>query len=88
MTQHREKSRTFRRIKKKVPGNSTVTHYVKKSHKKAHCGKCGAALHTSNHRTPCDMKKLTKSQKRPERPYGGVLCPKCSREEIKAKARK
>jgi large subunit ribosomal protein L34e len=35
-----------------------------------------------------EIRKLPKSKKRPERPYGGYLCSECMRELFKEKARK
>ena len=88
MTQSKAKSRTFRRVKKKTPGNRLTTQYTRKTPRKAHCGNCGAILQGIKPRTPIRLNKLSKTQKRPERAFGGVLCSKCSRETIKAKARK
>ena len=34
---------------------------------------------------PAKIKKLAKTEKRPERPYGGNLCSKCTRAKIKSK---
>jgi large subunit ribosomal protein L34e len=33
------------------------------------------------------MKNMPKSSKRPERPYGGVLCSACTRKLLKSKVR-
>jgi len=33
------------------------------------------------------MRNMPKTKKRPERPFGGVLCSKCSREEIVSRIR-
>ena len=76
MQNNRLKSRTFRRVKRKVPGNRVVIHYVKRKNQPARCAICGAPLKG----VPRDNKKLSKSEKRPERPYGGMLCSKCMRE--------
>ena len=87
MTQSKTKSRTFRRVKKRTP-KGVVTHYIKKRPKKARCGGCGTVLHAIKHKTPKALNKLPKSQKRPERPFGGALCSRCARADIKARARK
>ena len=81
--QSKTKSRTFRRVKKKVPGNNTVMHYVKRNPKKAHCADCGVVLAGMKGKTPGELKKLPRSQRRPERPYGGKLCSKCTKNIIK-----
>jgi ribosomal protein L34E len=33
--------------------------------------------------TDATLSKLSKSQRRPERPFGGNLCSSCSRRELK-----
>lgn len=77
------KSRTFRRVKVKVPGNRSVVHYRKRKPSAAKCGKCGAVLNGVPRERPYKMMNMAKTAKRPERPYGGVLCSKCMRKKIK-----
>ena len=88
MPEGRLKSGTFRKIKKKLPGGKTVTHYKKKKPGKAKCSECGAVLNGVKRKRAVKMRNLAKTKKRPERPYGGVLCSKCSRRKIKSKIRK
>jgi large subunit ribosomal protein L34e len=87
MAESKTKSRTFRGIKKKTPGNRLATYYVKRSIKKPVCGVCGSFLQGMQHGSQDKLNKLSKTQRRPERAFGGVLCSKCSRERIKATAR-
>jgi len=82
------KSRTFRRIKVKVPGNTVKLHYRRRKPSKAHCASCGKVLSGVPRELPLKMKNMAKTKKRPERPYGGVLCSACSRQLIKQKVRK
>jgi len=77
----------FRRIVRKIPGGALVIHYKKKMPSKAKCS-CGTPLSGVARNFPSKIKGLAKSKKKPERPYGGKLCPKCAREAIKAKALK
>lgn len=58
----------FRRIVRKTPGGVLVIHYKRKSPGRPRCAVCRKPL----------------SGKRPKRPYGGNLCPRCSRERIKS----
>ena len=81
------KSRTFRRIFKKLPGGSTVLRYFRRKPKVAVCGRCGGKLHGIPRGNAKDIAKLSKSQRRPERPFGGVLCSKCLRDVIRYEAR-
>lgn len=81
------KSRTLRRVKVKTPGGKTVTHYRKRKPSHAKCGTCGAKLSGVPRERPYKMQTMSKSEKKPERPFGGNLCSACTREKIKLKAR-
>jgi len=81
------KSRTYRRVLRKTPGGRVSLHLKKRKPKKAHCGKCGIDLKGVPRERPYKMKHMPKTMKRPERPYGGVLCSKCSRRLFIEKAR-
>ena len=83
MTRGMFKSRTFRRVSTKVPGGDTVRKFIKRTPKQAHCTYCGKPLHG----IPRQTKKRSKTESRPERPMGGVLCTRCLRDEIKISAR-
>ncbi len=79
----KQKSRTFRRIFKKITGNKVTVRYKKRKPSKARCSNCGAILKGVPRELPTKMKNLAKTKKRPSRPFGGVLCSKCMREKIK-----
>jgi large subunit ribosomal protein L34e len=81
------KSRTFRRVATKLPGGSTTTRYLRRKPNPAHCARCGTQLHGIPRGNPADIAKLSKTQKRPERMYGGVLCSRCLKDTIKVDAR-
>jgi large subunit ribosomal protein L34e len=81
------RSRTLRRKLVKTPGNRTVMHYIKRKPKKATCAKCKAVLPGVANERPVKMKNMAKTYKRPERPYGGVLCSRCMRALLKEKAK-
>jgi large subunit ribosomal protein L34e len=76
------KSRSIRLISVKVPGGRTVIHYKYKKPKKAHCARCKAPLAGVPRERPYKIRKMSKTQKRPERPFGGMLCSRCMRAEI------
>ncbi|MEM4259664.1 MAG: 50S ribosomal protein L34e [Candidatus Woesearchaeota archaeon] len=80
------RSRSYRRVKVRVT-KSTVARYLKRKPKIAHCANCGAVLKGVPRERPYKMHNMPKTKKRPERPYGGVLCSSCSRETIKSYAR-
>lgn len=81
------RSRSLRRVYVKTPGGKTVLHYRRSKPKIGHC-KCGAKLKGVARERPYKMMNMAKTKKRPERPYGGVLCSKCLREFLKENARK
>lgn len=81
------KSRTFRRVSKKLPGGDTRLTYLRRKPSVAHCGRCGAQLQGIPRGNAKDIAKLSKSQRRPERPYGGVLCSKCLKDVLKYETR-
>lgn len=84
----KRKSRSLRRVFKRTPGGRTVVHYKPRKPGKAHCAKCGAVLKGVLRERPHKMRTMPKTKKRPSRPYGGVLCSRCMRQEIKRGVRK
>ncbi len=82
MRPSKQKSKTFRKIFVKTSSGKTKIHYKKRKHSKAKCANCGAVLHGVLRERPYKMKKIPKTKKRPQRPYGGTLCSKCMREKI------
>lgn len=82
-----KRSRTFRRVFVKTPGGKNVLHYRKRKPAKAHCASCGALLHGVPRERPYVMQRLGKTEKRPERKFGGQLCSRCSRFKLREHAR-
>jgi len=83
----KQKSRTFRRVYTKTPGGKTVMHYKRRKPGIAKCADCKAPLNGIPRLIPSKFKNLAKTEKRPERPYGGYLCSKCTRLKIIEKVR-
>ena len=81
------RSRSLRRIQKKMPGGKTKQIYVKKKPKIHKCAECGAELKGIPRLNPTKAKNIPKTKKRPERPYGSFLCNKCAKEKFKKEAR-
>ncbi len=71
----------------KPPVRKAHAIYKKKKPSKARCAMCGGGLHGVPRRSISDMRKLAKTQKRPERMFGGVLCANCVRDLVKEKIR-
>jgi large subunit ribosomal protein L34e len=87
MVEGKLRSRTFRRVFRKTPGGRNTIHYVKRKPKIAHCSVCGAKLKGVPRERPYRMQNMAKTKKRPERPFGGVLCSACARQKIIDEAR-
>lgn len=86
--QHKQKSRTLAKKQVRTPAARVVTHYVQRKPKVASCAACGAKLKGIPRGRPHQIRALSKTQRRPERPYGGVLCSACTRAKLKAAARR
>jgi len=83
----RLRSRSLRKIFRKVSGGRTSIHYKKRKPKTAKCGNCDAVLKGVPRAFPFRMRSMAKTKKRPERPFGGVLCSRCMRKTIIEKYR-
>jgi len=88
MVEGRKKSRTFRRVFKKTPGGITKKYYLKRKPAKAQCAGCRQNLKGVPRERPFKMQNMPKTKKRPDRPYGGVLCSRCMRKKIIEQIRK
>ncbi|MFH1257522.1 MAG: 50S ribosomal protein L34e [Candidatus Micrarchaeota archaeon] len=87
MVAPRLRSLSAKKRQVRTPGNRTVEIYKPKKPGKAVCAICGGLLHGVPNRSRSGMRKLAKTEKRPERMFGGVLCGGCIRELIKEKIR-
>ena len=87
MPTQRNRSKSLRKIKTKVPGGAVKTHFVRRKPKAATCAVTGERLHGVARGRPYQVKKLSKTQRRPERPYGGILSSKAMRQVMIQKAR-
>lgn len=85
--QHKQKSNTLAPRQVRTPSARVVTHYNGRKPKAASCAVCGAKLKGVPRGRPAQIKAIPKSSRRPERPYGGVLCSACTRTKVKEAAR-
>ena len=83
----KHRSRSLRKVFKKLPGGRLGIHYERKRPKRAHCASCGRALHGVPRGLPYEFKHISKTQRRPERIYGGVMCGNCTRDILISNAR-
>ncbi|UCD02756.1 MAG: 50S ribosomal protein L34e [Candidatus Aenigmatarchaeota archaeon] len=80
-----QRSRSFRRKRVTTPGGTVRVRYRKKQPGIARCAECKRPLHGVPRGLPSEIRKLRKSQRSPERPYGGNLCAPCTRAKVKLK---
>jgi len=81
------RSRSLAKRYVRTPGGRTVVHYHKRKPSPAKCAVCGRSLNGVPRLRPVELRKLPKSLRRPERAYGGYLCPRCLRELLKKSIR-
>jgi len=75
--------RRLKKVKKRTPGGRIVVHTRREKTGKHVCAICGAPLSGVPHgKRPSEVRKLSHSERRPERVFGGVLCPSCTRRVI------
>ncbi len=77
----------FRKVFVRTPGANTNVQYRERKPQKALCGGCGKPLAGVPRELPSVMANLPKTAKRPERPYGGMLCSACMRMLIQVRVR-
>ncbi len=81
------RTRSRRRVYVRTPGGETVVHYEKRRPGPARCAICGRPLAGVPRLRPVELRKLPKTKKRPERMFGGVLCPDCLTKLLKKSIR-
>ncbi len=81
------KSGRLRKVFVKTPGGKTHIHYRERKPQKAHCAGCGKVLAGVPQGISSVIRKVPRSARKPQRPYGGMLCSACTRQTLKAKAR-
>ena len=81
-SRYRMKKRTRR-----TPGGRTSQLIRNKKPSKASCALCRKALNAVPRATRTEMRKLSATQRRPQRTFGGVLCGNCTASVIKTRTR-
>jgi large subunit ribosomal protein L34e len=74
-------------VYRKTPSGKRTRLEVSKKPAGAKCAVCEKKLNAVPKRAPGELTKLSKTQKRPERVFGGVLCGECTRRTIIARER-
>ena len=81
------RSRSLARVYVRLPSSTVTVHYRKRRPNRAKCAMCGRELNGVPNLRPVELRKLPKTARRPERPYGGYLCPACLRKYLKKAVR-
>ncbi|MBU4246544.1 MAG: 50S ribosomal protein L34e [Nanoarchaeota archaeon] len=87
MTSPRNNTKSAIWKKIRVPSGVSRLHIKRKKVNAAHCAVCKTELSGVPSKRSYEMRKLSKTEKRPERMYGGVLCGNCVKEKLKASIR-
>ena len=88
MTKPAHRSRSMRRVFRKLPGGRTTLHYRKRKPSEPKCGSCGTTLIGIPNERDYKMQGMSKGKNRVSRPFGGMFCSKCTRNLIKKEVRK
>jgi len=80
------RSRSVKKKKVRIPGNKVVIHFKKKKVSAAKCGVCKKPLNGVPRLRQSEIRKLAKTKRRPERPFGGNLCSKCMKKVFRERA--
>lgn len=83
----RHRTKSLKKIRRRIPSGKIVVQYKHKKHSKHVCAICKEILHGRPRGRPAEIKKLAKSKRAPTRPFGGMLCPRCSRKIQSLRAR-
>ncbi len=82
MVKPMHRSHSMARKKRRTPGNRNTIVYRRRNPSKAKCALCSKPLGGVPAKRPAKMKKIPKVSKRPERQYGGRVCPKCLKNSL------
>ena len=67
---------------RKLPSSRTGVIFRKRKTSKPHCPETGQVLHGTAYGRARDVRKLSKSEKRPTRYYGGILSHRALKDRI------
>lgn len=81
------RSRSVRRRWRRSPGGRKIFITKPRKPSPALCGLCHCHLQGVPRRGVAGMAKLSKTEKRPERVFGGTLCANCTRDVLVDRAR-
>jgi large subunit ribosomal protein L34e len=77
----------MKKVKTRVPSGKIVIRMRQEKPGAAICAICKKPLHGMKRMIPSKIRKISKTEKRPSRLYGGYLCANCTKELVREKAR-
>jgi len=77
----------MKKVKVRTPTGKNRIVYRREPTKGASCANCGTKLHGVAKGSESRIRKLSLSDKRPLRPFGGYYCSPCSQEVFRNRAR-
>jgi len=87
MPEPRFRSRTYKRVHKRLPGGKTALKHELRKPEVHKCANCKKPIKGIPRERPTKMKNMPLSKKTVARAFGGYLCSACSRELIKKQSR-
>ena len=81
------RTRSRKRLLLRLPGGRLKKRFKREKVNFLRCFRCGGVLSGGPRLIPSGVGKLSASEKRVERVYGGQLCHSCLRELLKASVR-
>ncbi|MBI2542618.1 MAG: 50S ribosomal protein L34e [Candidatus Aenigmarchaeota archaeon] len=77
----------MKKVKRRVTSGKVRIHVKREKTALHRCANCKGILHGMKRLMQSRVRKLAKSDRRPDRPYGGYLCSNCTRELFRERAR-
>lgn len=77
----------MKKVKRRTPSGKINIHKKREKPALAKCANCKKPLQGVPKLVSSQMRKLAKTKRRPEKPYGGYLCTSCSRELFRERIR-
>ncbi len=77
----------MKKLSRKTPSGKTSLLTKNKKPKQGSCALCTKPLHAVPRESRAGMAKLSATQRRPQRAFGGVLCGNCTASVIKTRSR-
>jgi len=78
------RTRSRKRHLLRLPGGRVKTRFKRETVNVLRCSRCGGILHGSPRLIPSKLGKLSASEKKVKRMFGGILCHRCLRGALRS----